>query len=118
MSGYDGCAVDTFDFHHSMLAHEVRTSCFLRAIMETVKAGDVVVDIGAGTGVLSLFGVMAGASRVYSIEREPIIEVARKIASQWIGRIDHLPRRFIARHRSSGDSLGAPAVGASARGFR
>jgi hypothetical protein len=32
--------------------------------------------------VLSLFAVMAGASRVYSIEREPVIEVAREIASR------------------------------------
>ncbi len=82
MSGYDGSAVDTFDFHHSMLADEVRTSSFLKAILGTVKSGDVVVDIGSGTGVLSLFAAMAGASRVYSIEREPIIEVAREIASR------------------------------------
>ena len=38
------------------------------------------MDIGSGTGVLSLFAAMAGASRVYSIEREPVIEVAREIA--------------------------------------
>ncbi len=82
MSGYDGFAADTFDFHHSMLADEVRTSSFLRAILATVKRGDVVVDIGSGTGVLSLFAAMAGASRVYSIEREPIIEIAREVASR------------------------------------
>jgi protein arginine N-methyltransferase 1 len=82
VSGYDGFAADTFDFHHSMLADEVRTSSFLRAILATVKRGDVVVDIGSGTGVLSLFAAMAGASRVYSIEREPIIEIAHEIASR------------------------------------
>jgi precorrin-6B methylase 2 len=82
VSGYNGFAADTFDFHHSMLADEVRTSSFLRAILATVKRGDVVVDIGSGTGVLSLFAAMAGASRVYSIEREPIIEIAREIASR------------------------------------
>jgi len=65
-----------------MLADEVRTSSFLRAIMEVVEPGDVVVDIGSGTGVLSLFAAMAGASRVYSIEREPVIEVAREIAER------------------------------------
>ena len=80
MSGYDRAAVDTFDFHHSMLADSVRTSSFLSAIMRTVRPGDVVVDIGSGTGVLSLFAAMAGASRVYAIEREPVIEVAREIA--------------------------------------
>jgi len=82
MSGYDGSAVDTFDFHHSMLADEVRTSSFLKAIVGTVNSGDVVVDIGSGTGVLSLFAARAGASRVYSIEREPVIAIAREIAER------------------------------------
>ncbi|MCL1600543.1 MAG: 50S ribosomal protein L11 methyltransferase [Actinomycetia bacterium] len=72
----------TFDFHHSMLTDEVRTSSFLRAIMEVVEPGDVVVDIGSGTGVLSLFAAMAGASRVYAIEREPVIEIASEIAAR------------------------------------
>jgi len=80
VAAYDRSAVDTFDFHHSMLADKVRTSSFLRAVMEVVRPGDVVVDIGSGTGVLSLFAAMAGASHVYSIEREPVIEVAREIA--------------------------------------
>lgn len=72
--------MDTFDFHHSMLADELRTRSFLDAILATVGPGDVVVDIGSGTGVLSLFAAMAGAARVYAIEREPVIDVARNIA--------------------------------------
>ena len=82
MSGYDGLAISSFDFHHSMLADELRTTSFLSAIKSSVKPGDVVVDIGTGTGVLSVFAAKAGASRVYAIEREPIIEVARDIASR------------------------------------
>ena len=82
MSGYDGSAMDAFDFHHSMLADDVRTSSFRRAITEVVKPGDVVVDIGSGTGVLSLFAAMAGASRVFAIESEPVIEIAREIAAR------------------------------------
>jgi protein arginine N-methyltransferase 1 len=82
MSGYDGIAVSSFDFHHSMLADELRTTSFLSAIEATVKPGDVVVDIGTGTGVLSVFAAKAGASRVYAIEQDPIIAVAREIASR------------------------------------
>ena len=81
MSGYDDSAIGSFDFHDSMLADVQRTESFLKAIMATVKAGDVVVDIGSGTGVLSMFAAMAGARMVYAIEREPIIHVAREIAA-------------------------------------
>ncbi|MGI9584075.1 MAG: 50S ribosomal protein L11 methyltransferase, partial [Acidimicrobiia bacterium] len=80
MSGYDDSAISSFDFHHSMLADSARTQSFLKAILSTVKPGDVVVDIGAGTGVLSMFAVMAGARMVYAIEREPIIGVAMEVA--------------------------------------
>ncbi len=82
MSGYDGIAISSFDFHHSMLADELRTTSFLSAIEATVKPGDIVVDIGTGTGVLSVFAAKAGASRVYAIEQEPIIGIAREIASR------------------------------------
>lgn len=63
-----------------MLSDSMRTESFMKAILETVQPGDVVVDIGCGTGVLSMFAAMAGARRVYAIEREPIIEVAKDIA--------------------------------------
>jgi len=81
MSGYDGIAISSFDFHHSMLADELRTTSFLSAIEESVTPGDIVVDIGTGTGVLSVFAAKAGASRVYAIEQEPVIGVARKVAA-------------------------------------
>jgi SAM-dependent methyltransferase len=81
MSGYDPSAISSFDFHHSMLVDSVRTESFLRAILHEVHAGDVVVDLGCGTGVLSLFAAMAGARRVYAIEREPIITLAEEIAA-------------------------------------
>ena len=64
-----------------MLADEVRTSSFLRAIMEVVDPGSVVLDIGSGTGVLSLFAAMAGASHVFAVEREPVIGLASEIAA-------------------------------------
>lgn len=79
---YDDYAAQLFDFHHSMLVDEVRTTSFLRAIAQQVQPGDVVVDIGAGTGVLSLFAVLAGAGKVYAIEQGPMAEVAGEIVKR------------------------------------
>jgi SAM-dependent methyltransferase len=64
MSAYDSVAM-----HRLMVGDEVRTSAFRHSILATVRPGDVVVDVGAGSAILCLFAVMAGAVRVYGIER-------------------------------------------------
>jgi hypothetical protein len=46
-----------------------------------VAAGPVVLDVGCGTGVLSLFSVQAGARRVVAVDASGIIEDAREIAT-------------------------------------
>jgi precorrin-6B methylase 2 len=66
------------EFHRNLLLDSVRTETYRRAIMRVVKPGDVVADIGAGTGVLSMFAAEAGAKRVYGIEGAAIAEYARE----------------------------------------
>ena len=49
------------DYHLSMLHDTARMDSFRRAINASVQPGDVVVDIGCGSGVLSFMACEAGA---------------------------------------------------------
>lgn len=80
------------DEHREYLDDAVRMDAFRRAVRERVRPGDVVVDLGAGTGILGLMACQAGAARVYAIERTSLIGVARQIAvaNAFGDRIIHL----------------------------
>ena len=70
-----------FEVHRSMIRDQVRTKAFQRAIDSVVCTGDVVLDVGAGSGVLSLFAARAGAARVYAVERTSVAVLAQDLAA-------------------------------------
>ena len=53
-----------------------RNDAMLAAVRAVVRAGDVVVDVGTGTGLMAIAAAQAGASRVYAIEPTGIGPVA------------------------------------------
>jgi protein arginine N-methyltransferase 1 len=68
------------EYHASLLADADRVDRYREAIHAVVRPGDVVVDIGTGTGLLAYFACQAGAARVFAIEEGPIVELARELA--------------------------------------
>ena len=70
-----------FEVHRSMICDRVRTEAFKRAIDSVVRAGDVVLDVGAGSGILSVFAAQAGAARVYAVEQTSIAVLAQELAA-------------------------------------
>lgn len=69
------------DWHREMLADTQRVNAFRAALAEAVQPGDVVLDIGTGTGLLALFAVQLGASKVYAVEQGEIVNVAEQVAA-------------------------------------
>lgn len=65
----------------NMLQDYVRTGTYYAAVIENRAdfTGRVVVDVGAGSGILSLFAAQAGAKHVYAVEASEMTEYARKL---------------------------------------
>lgn len=72
-----------FGIHEEMLKDQVRTRSYMNAIMQNghLFKDKVVLDIGCGTGILSLFASKAGAKHVYGIECSSIAEQATRIVA-------------------------------------
>jgi precorrin-6B methylase 2 len=67
--------------HRQYLQDTSRVRAFERGISAAVRPGDVVVDLGCGTGILGLLSCRAGASRVYAIDEGGMAEVAQALAA-------------------------------------
>lgn len=66
-----------------MLQDHVRTSLYQFAMLENKPdfVGRTVLDVGAGTGILSFFAAQAGAARVYAVEASGMAQRAGKLVA-------------------------------------
>ncbi|KAG8493431.1 hypothetical protein CXB51_010992 [Gossypium anomalum] len=84
----------SFGIHRDMISDKTRTDAYRQALLKnpSLLNGAVVMDVGCGTGILSLFAAQAGASRVISIEAsEKMATVATQIAKDnglWRSKTD------------------------------
>lgn len=70
--------------HEEMLSDTVRTNAYKTAISRSQDAfcGKTVLDVGAGTGILSIFCAQAGAEKVYAVEASTVSQLACDIIKQ------------------------------------
>lgn len=70
-----------FGIHEEMLKDEVRTTSYRNAIYRNrhLFEGKVVLDIGCGTGILSMFAATAGAKLVIGVDMSGMLDHAKKI---------------------------------------
>ena len=82
-SGYYG-SYSHHDIHAEMLQDKVRTLAYQNAILSNPDAfrNKVVLDVGCGTGILSMFAAKAGAKHVYGVDMADIAYQAMDIVKE------------------------------------
>lgn len=73
-----------FGIHEEMLKDVVRTKTYQNVIYKNsfLFKDKVVLDVGAGTGILSLFCAKVGAKHVYAVECSGMADMAQEIVKQ------------------------------------
>lgn len=68
--------------HEKMLADSTRVNAYHAAIQRYIRPGDVVIDLGTGTGILAMFAAQRSAKMVYAIDHSSFISVAERIVKE------------------------------------
>src|SRR5437868_11673545 len=65
----------------AMLHDARRVEAYQRALQLSITPDSVVVDIGTGLGIFAFLACQAGARKVYAIEPDEVIVLARELAA-------------------------------------
>ena len=66
--------------HERMLADSIRMNFYYNGIKRNIMPGDIIVDLGTGTGILSFLAAQQKPEKIYAIDQSDFINVARSIA--------------------------------------
>lgn len=85
----DSSATQYFQFYgylsqqQNMLQDFVRTYTYQRAILSNLNdfKDKIILDVGAGSGILSFFAAQAGAKRIYAVEASSMAHYAQKLVT-------------------------------------
>jgi SAM-dependent methyltransferase len=67
--------------HETMLRDAARTQAYANALMSNASLleGKVVLDVGCGTGILSMLAARAGAKKVIGVDMSSILRISQKV---------------------------------------
>jgi 2-polyprenyl-3-methyl-5-hydroxy-6-metoxy-1,4-benzoquinol methylase len=83
----DGTYFDSYShigIHREMIGDAARTGAYLKALeghADELK-GKVVLDVGCGTGILSMFAARAGARKVYAVDASGITRHTKRLVKE------------------------------------
>jgi protein arginine N-methyltransferase 1 len=73
----------SIEFHHRMLADQVRIAAFRSALAKVIRPGHTTVaDLGAGTGILAFLARELGAREVWLYDPGPVLGLAEHVAGR------------------------------------
>ena len=83
-----------FAFFCAMISDKTRADAYVEALKAAITPDSTVLDIGAGTGFFSIFACKLGARKVYAVEPNELVELARQFAAEngCDGRIEFISK--------------------------
>ncbi|XP_033335587.2 uncharacterized protein LOC117225896 [Megalopta genalis] len=75
---------EELDVHQLMLNDKSRTLTYKNAIINSKQLFEnkIVMDVGAGTGILSIFCTQAGAQKVYAVEASDLVKLTEEVVTE------------------------------------
>ncbi|XP_031831173.1 uncharacterized protein LOC116426422 isoform X1 [Nomia melanderi] len=75
---------EELDVHQLMLKDKIRTLAYKNAIMNSKQLFEdkIVMDVGAGLGILSIFSAQAGAKKVYAVEASDLVKFTENVITE------------------------------------